>query len=656
MIPIALRQEREAQAIQQLHGLISDCPTIREDAKIILEEFLIQQGIFNMNEIEESILSSFEGYLDVCGIRAKAKRNLCRNAIKKLKAYDLTLQYQGLIKDIMECGLERPIRNKLIAFLINNGVKSVSEIDYELRNQYERTIKMPEKNLLQYMKGMDRIKLQDIKRHESLHVIPKRPLEFKEQKLFLLYYPDYEIANSFYYTRDKHELVWDFSIEAPYILKKQIFHMLMYVLNNEPVCNMRRVRFLLPLKWLYEFCADTGIEDIEQLELDQVEAFRNTVSKKVVNVDSAMQIVDNIRKRLFLDAEETNWRANVWYMERFHMSEERMNPSCPILRLRFYGITNKENRRLVQDYIQYQIGLTDRALSDIRQKYYFVLQFVKTIEASERAVVNLTAEDMEKYFRGLDEEKLLPDTYNVKVACIHQFFRFLKIRGLISNIPFLVEYYMKDTIPIHHDRCVPEEIVKTILLNLYQFPMVLRLMFLNLWCLGLRINEVCTLKGNAYFWNDNAAWVKVYQYKMRAEKAIPIPSVLYKVMRDYIKQNHIGPDEFIFKSAKGRAYHTNAFSKQMIKHLNKIGISCDEYAFKSHDYRHTVATFLYAHGASIQAARDYLGHENEQMTLQYLDYMPTKIRNANEEYFAIPENNLAASLKKGGYHGKPART
>lgn len=295
MIPIALRQECEEQAIQQLHSLISDCPTIREDAKIILKEFLIQQEIFNPSEIEESILQSFEEYLDLCRIRAKAKRDLYKNAIKKLKVYDLTLRYQGIINDVMECGLEKPISSKLIKFLIFHKVKSVSEINYELREQYEQTIKMPRKNKLQYVKAMDCVKLQDIKRHESLHVIPKRPLEFKEQKLFLLYYPDYEIANSFYYTRDKHELVWDFSIEAPYILKKQIFHMLMYVLNNEPVCNMRRVRFLLPLKWLYEFCADTGIEDIEQLELAQVEAFRNIVSKKVVNVDSAMQIVDNIR-------------------------------------------------------------------------------------------------------------------------------------------------------------------------------------------------------------------------------------------------------------------------------------------------------------------------------------------------------------------------
>ncbi len=655
MIPVALRQEDREQALHQLQSLISSCPTIREDVKIILEGFLIQQELFNTSEIEESILPCFEAYLDLCGIRAKAKRSLCLNAIKKLKTYDLSIQYQGLIEDIMECGLERPIRNKLIEFLIRNKVKSVSEINYELRDQYERTLKMPEKHLLSYVKGMDRVKLWDIKRHEGLHVVPKRPLEFKEQKLFLLYYPDYEIANSFYYTWDKHELVWDFSIEAPYILKKQIFHMLMYVLNNEPVCNMRRVRFLLPLKWLYEFCVEAGIEDIEQLELGQIEKFRNIISTKVVNVETAMQIVDNIRKRLFLDAKEINWRANVWYTGRFHLAEERMNPSNPVLRLRFYGIINKDNRRLVQDYIQYQIALTDRALSDIRHKLYFVIQFIKAIEEGKR-VTDLTAEDMENYFRGLDEENLSPDSYNIKLICIYQFFKFLKIRGWISDIPFLVEYYAKETIPVHHDRCVPQETVNAILQNLYQFPMVLRLMFLHLWCLGLRISEVCTLRGNAYYWNDNAAWVKVYQYKMRAEKAIPIPSVLYRVMTDYIKRNHIGPNEFVFQSAKGRAYHTNTFCKQMVKQLNAVGISCDEYEFKSHDYRHMVATFLYAHGASIQAARDYLGHENEQMTLQYLDYMPTKIRNANEEYFSNSENNLTTSLMKGGFHGKPAGT
>ena len=96
-------------------------------------------------------------------------------------------------------------------------------------------------------------------------------------------------------------------------------------------------------------------------------------------------------------------------------------------------------------------------------------------------------------------------------------------------------------------------------------PMHLRLMYLNLWCIGLRVNEVCTLKGDAYYWKDDTAWVKIYQNKMRSEKTVPIPSVLYRLMRDYIEKNHIQPDEYIFKGAKGQAYHVGTFAKQMIE-------------------------------------------------------------------------------------------
>ena len=35
--------------------------------------------------------------------------------------------------------------------------------------------------------------------------------------------------------------------------------------------------------------------------------------------------------------------------------------------------------------------------------------------------------------------------------------------------------------------------------NLYKFPEEIRLMFLHLWGIGLRISEVCILKGIAYY-------------------------------------------------------------------------------------------------------------------------------------------------------------
>lgn len=78
-----------------------------------------------------------------------------------------------------------------------------------------------------------------------------------------------------------------------------------------------------------------------------------------------------------------------------------------------------------------------------------------------------------------------------------------------------------------------------------------------------------------------------------------------------------------------------------------------EYLFRSHDYRHTVATFFYDNGASLQSVRDYLGHNYEEMTEQYLDYGPRRIARANDEFFEEPGNRLAAHLeKKGGRNGR----
>ena len=60
-------------------------------------------------------------------------------------------------------------------------------------------------------------------------------------------------------------------------------------------------------------------------------------------------------------------------------------------------------------------------------------------------------------------------------------------------------------------------------------------------------------------------------------------------------------------------------------------------------------------GVSIQTIRDYLGHNNENMTKQYIDYMPKRIEQANKEYFNQAENLLATGIipkKRGEKTGK----
>ena len=71
--------------------------------------------------------------------------------------------------------------------------------------------------------------------------------------------------------------------------------------------------------------------------------------------------------------------------------------------------------------------------------------------------------------------------------------------------------------------------------------------------------------------------------------------------------------------------------------------------------RHTLASGFYDDGVSIQTIRDYLGHNHENMTKQYIDYMPKKIEQANIDYFNQVDNVLAAEIipkKRGEKTGK----
>ena len=90
----------------------------------------------------------------------------------------------------------------------------------------------------------------------------------------------------------------------------------------------------------------------------------------------------------------------------------------------------------------------------------------------------------------------------------------------------------------------------------------------------------------------------------------------------------------------------------MLRACRENGIANGEYIFQSHDYRHTVATMFYDNEVSLQSIRDYLGHTYEEMTRQYIDFMPKKIAQANEEFFSTQENSLASWLRKGEQDAK----
>ena len=587
MSAIRLLQAERKEEIQHLHRQFMSGGILQRELWEEAEKFLIQREIYDVILAEEQDLREYKQTLLDSGNYTKKQVKEQSSALRKIQKYWIETEYGELLLEIRESQVsDEALKGNIKRFLIRQGIHHIKEIDYTVRSRYEAELKKmwDEASVMRYLKVFDHIKQYSIQKEiESLPGRIEHRRKYQAQVVFLPYLPDLELVKDFEYVRDKQELVWDFFRRASEKLKKQVFLLLNYILDNlyrdDP--KERRVRYLLPLHWLYDFCVEEEIDDLEGLELEQIQRFEKIVEQKVVNVKNSMQIIDNSRKILFLTAPEIHWHANVWYMERFHLSEDRLNPSNPVQRLSFIEVTNKKNRELLQEYAKYHVGIGGLTIANIRGQLYEVKP----------------------------------------------------------------EYYLKKTYPEHHDRTVEEKVYMEILHKLYAFPLVPRLIFLHLWCTGLRISEVCTLKGDAYYWDGEDAWLKVYQIKMKADKMIPIPLVMYRIMRKYIEREHIRPKDYIFKGKDGGAYRGTTFRQEFQQYCDKNGIADGSYIFKTHDYRHTLATQFYDEDVSIQTIRDYLGHFSEEMTKQYVDFMPKRIEKASDTYFKKPENDLASTIK-----------
>ena len=110
---------------------------------------------------------------------------------------------------------------------------------------------------------MDRIKQYSVSKeiHIAADGKPVRP-NYENTILFLLYHPNPDIRAMFRKATKKHELAWDFTRAVPEKLKRQIFDILHYALENDTAFETRR-KHLLGLRELYDFCADEKIDDIE---------------------------------------------------------------------------------------------------------------------------------------------------------------------------------------------------------------------------------------------------------------------------------------------------------------------------------------------------------------------------------------------------------
>lgn len=403
---------------------------------------------------------------------------------------------KGLRDELEKCTqVNGTFRNKIYPFLVSSGIEHLTEIDYPLRIRF---IDFAKKNFLQKQRNVminafDRIRQQAVwEEQKTLAGRQKYKLRYEDALTFLKYLPDQEIAEKYTIARDESNLVWDFRIACSEKMKQQIFRAICS-LSREKKSSWERNMSLTGLRCLYQFCVRAGIDDIEQMELEEKERFaqelrrlpRSEKSRK-----SMFGILAWIQRHDFLSAKEIHWQANVWYLERIHIAGERINESNPAGCLIFEDVKNRENRELLKRYMKYLIAVSDLSVSNIRDKSMYLRNYLKFLDGEKLTVGAVVREIFEVYINQILEKELEPKSFNTELLAVTQFYNFLLVRGEVSRMPYRPNDYIQKSFEIHHDRSVEADVSEEIISKLRYFPEYLRLMYLHLWGIGLRASEL----------------------------------------------------------------------------------------------------------------------------------------------------------------------
>ena len=188
-----------------------------------------------------------------------------------------------LREELEKCTLVKgTFRNKIYRFLADSGIHHLTEIDYPLRKNFQAYAKQnflkKQQNVM--INAFDRIRQQAVwEEQKTLAGRQKYKLKYENALIFLKYLPDREIAEKYTTAREESYLLWDFRISCPETLKQQVFRGVCSISREKPDSWERKVA-LTGLQYLYRFCIRLGISDVEMMELEEKEQFKEELKKQ----------------------------------------------------------------------------------------------------------------------------------------------------------------------------------------------------------------------------------------------------------------------------------------------------------------------------------------------------------------------------------------
>ena len=219
-----------------------------------------------------------------------------------------------------------------------------------------------------------------------------------------------------------------------------------------------------------------------------------------------------------------------------------------------------------------------------------------TIEDARR----IKKSDIKEYLNTLHEKS--GNTINVHLNAL----KFMMEEILHKNCYVHIRYSKApQRVP---DYLTKEEVIK--LLDAIENPKH-KLMIKLMYSAGFRLSELVNLKVQNLNFEENTGWIR--GGKGNKDRAFIIAQSLKSELQDYISDNKLNPENFVFEGRDGRVSHRTI--QEILKSAGKRANITKH--IHPHMLRHSFATHLVKDGTDLFTVQSLLGHSDVRTTQIY---------------------------------------
>jgi integrase/recombinase XerD len=254
----------------------------------------------------------------------------------------------------------------------------------------------------------------------------------------------------------------------------------------------------------------------------------------------------------------------------------------------------------------------------------------ETVPEDPCSLLSFQKEQIENFLASRSEQNYKASSNQRMLSCLRTFIKYCHIEHLRSDNPLVAISSPKK------EETLPEYLTENEVQSLLEAPntadpMELRdkAMIELMYASGLRVSELINLTVNDISMEENI--IRVIG-KGNKERLVPFADITGKWLNEYLTKvrNLIqDPSEYLFLSKKKGAMTRQAFWYRIKEYALRIGINKN---IHPHTLRHSFATHLLNHGATIFDVQLMLGHACVDTTQIYTHIANQKLKNLHQEF------------------------